>query len=906
MLQYSLHYEERQENYKTATQVRDVGCFLGWSIARSVISQDKITIDSINELKIISRELILRSLFDREISIRRAAAAALQEIIGRHNPFTIDIGINICQEINFYTITNSYQSYIKVTPIIGKIIPSLSIYIIEQMLKNLNHWDQNIRYLSSKGLEYFIINIPIYCDNIINKVFNQCQNQINCIQGPLFALSNIIKYISLNNRYILYTNTQKLLSSIIPAKNYQLANTILYFLKEFLTLYRDDDNNNNNNIIDNNLILLICKHIEWCSQYPMCMPYLLRFIYIIYPYLNKQNSIVLIDKLVYNTKIICNLPQHENYYLIDYQYWSIIKSTIPPLESIEKSFISRICPSSAIICLIYIVHNDKEFITNTLMDIIRRLHYSKCAFVRQCIILFSKYIPLNNLFIQSTPFLSLLLSSSPSLPLPPDTIYKVILSNLDDHTIDQLCGDVGSWIRFSALKVLKNIPIHFIILLSLDRSMIIKNYSITYINDILYNISNTIDNYIYDSNINKVQNTIITNNSEQEQINTIEEQSNININNTTEIYNNTIPLAILCVTILPLQRASLYSILTQFICQDTYKLFNILLQMYIHITIRWIVQYCINSKVYILPLQLNKLLEQITTVKQLNIDDNNDNITINDNWIKLYSKYPFINKNISYTPMAQLLYNIIYIFIFIRKYKKYFLQVRHTMYTTLYNLLYHEILLLVLPNEISIFIQYFFWLFWYDILHCQKPSTTIIILKCLLIFLPYTILDTTDTIVYLDTNDITKYSDISNFITTAATITTINMTEILSPTKHILKIVNENTVSNKVYNLYLIALIHCLNHKYSNIRDITADAILLEFTQYLPDNILKSISTNKTTNTYETAIHLLFTTLYPKSSECTLSCSIPYTYVSKSQHKPYQQRYTAKSSYADLVRSTTR
>ncbi|VDQ15845.1 unnamed protein product [Trichobilharzia regenti] len=74
----ALFYDERSGDHKYGSNVRDAGCYVCWSFARAYHPKDfeKYVIP-------IASALVLVSLFDREINVRRAGAAAFQENVGR-------------------------------------------------------------------------------------------------------------------------------------------------------------------------------------------------------------------------------------------------------------------------------------------------------------------------------------------------------------------------------------------------------------------------------------------------------------------------------------------------------------------------------------------------------------------------------------------------------------------------------------------------------------------------------------------------------------------------------------------------------------------------------------------------------------------------------------------------------
>lgn len=75
--------------------MRDAACYCCWAFARAYKASDFAC--HVHE---VSQKLILSALFDRELNVRRAAAAAFQENVGRQ----VDVPFSFCQ-IHFYFAT---------------------------------------------------------------------------------------------------------------------------------------------------------------------------------------------------------------------------------------------------------------------------------------------------------------------------------------------------------------------------------------------------------------------------------------------------------------------------------------------------------------------------------------------------------------------------------------------------------------------------------------------------------------------------------------------------------------------------------------------------------------------------------------------------------------------------------
>jgi hypothetical protein len=73
-----LYFDIRKGASSIGSSVRDAACYVIWSLVRSTAP------DSLKPFaKDIAQNLIIVSVLDREVHIRRAASAAFQEAVGR-------------------------------------------------------------------------------------------------------------------------------------------------------------------------------------------------------------------------------------------------------------------------------------------------------------------------------------------------------------------------------------------------------------------------------------------------------------------------------------------------------------------------------------------------------------------------------------------------------------------------------------------------------------------------------------------------------------------------------------------------------------------------------------------------------------------------------------------------------
>jgi len=96
LLKKGLLFEVNQGGYTSGSNVRDAASYLAWAFARSY--DPEVLQPYVLEL---STSLLLCGIYDKEVSCRRAAAAAFQENVGRQGNFPH--GIMIITEADYFT-----------------------------------------------------------------------------------------------------------------------------------------------------------------------------------------------------------------------------------------------------------------------------------------------------------------------------------------------------------------------------------------------------------------------------------------------------------------------------------------------------------------------------------------------------------------------------------------------------------------------------------------------------------------------------------------------------------------------------------------------------------------------------------------------------------------------------------
>lgn len=109
----ALAYDQRKGSHSVGSHVRDAACYIAWSVARG------FTAEEIEPHRVLFTEsLLAQALFDREVHVRRAASAALQEAVGRWN--SIPEGIPLITTVDYYAVATKRLAYLEVAATVAQ------------------------------------------------------------------------------------------------------------------------------------------------------------------------------------------------------------------------------------------------------------------------------------------------------------------------------------------------------------------------------------------------------------------------------------------------------------------------------------------------------------------------------------------------------------------------------------------------------------------------------------------------------------------------------------------------------------------------------------------------------------------------------------------------------------------
>ncbi|KAK7112957.1 hypothetical protein V1264_012329 [Littorina saxatilis] len=149
----ALLYDERRGSYSVGSHVRDAACYVCWAFARAY--EPKEIVPFVNK---IANALVIASIFDREVNVRRAAAAAFQENVGRQGTFPC--GIDILTTVDYFTVGTRSHCYLDLSLFIAQ-YEEYTLSLIDHLVNiKVSHWDNAVRVLTAKALHKLTTKAP--------------------------------------------------------------------------------------------------------------------------------------------------------------------------------------------------------------------------------------------------------------------------------------------------------------------------------------------------------------------------------------------------------------------------------------------------------------------------------------------------------------------------------------------------------------------------------------------------------------------------------------------------------------------------------------------------------------------------------------------------------------------------
>ncbi|RHZ45413.1 hypothetical protein Glove_680g46 [Diversispora epigaea] len=141
----ALKFDLKRGTHSIGAHVRDAACYVCWSFARAY--EPKVLAPHVAEL---ANSLVVVSVFDREVNVRRASSAAFQENVGRLGVFPH--GIDIITTADYFTVGNRVNAFLEISVKIA-IFEEYKHHMIDHLRTiTISNWDKRMRELGAKAL----------------------------------------------------------------------------------------------------------------------------------------------------------------------------------------------------------------------------------------------------------------------------------------------------------------------------------------------------------------------------------------------------------------------------------------------------------------------------------------------------------------------------------------------------------------------------------------------------------------------------------------------------------------------------------------------------------------------------------------------------------------------------------
>ena len=149
----ALGYDEVRGSTSVGAHVRDAASYVCWAFARAY---DPSVLQSYVEE--LAAQLLVTALFDRENNVRRAAAAAFQENVGRLG--TVPHGIAVIGIADYFSVGNRSHAYLELAPQVAQFPEYRGALLGHLCDVKLAHWDRDVRELAAQAAGRLVVNEP--------------------------------------------------------------------------------------------------------------------------------------------------------------------------------------------------------------------------------------------------------------------------------------------------------------------------------------------------------------------------------------------------------------------------------------------------------------------------------------------------------------------------------------------------------------------------------------------------------------------------------------------------------------------------------------------------------------------------------------------------------------------------
>lgn len=135
-----------------ASIVRDTACYVVWALARAY--SGGVALELAPDL---ARELLVLACFDREINIRRAAAAAFQELAGRLREPFVPAAVLCSAAVDYFELGSLSNAYLSVAPRIARQDRDYAEALLQALAERYaGHCSPDVRSLAARAIPQLI------------------------------------------------------------------------------------------------------------------------------------------------------------------------------------------------------------------------------------------------------------------------------------------------------------------------------------------------------------------------------------------------------------------------------------------------------------------------------------------------------------------------------------------------------------------------------------------------------------------------------------------------------------------------------------------------------------------------------------------------------------------------------
>ncbi|KAJ3170509.1 hypothetical protein HDU87_008744 [Geranomyces variabilis] len=182
----ALKFDQRRGAHSIGSHVRDAACYVCWSFARAYAPE--IIAPFVSDL---ASALVVVSLCDREVNIRRAASAAFQENVGRQGLFPH--GIDIVTAADYFAVGNRTAAFLDIAVGVAR-YPEYHSQICQHVATiSLVHWDPTMRVLAADALANLTpIDLAYMSREVLPTLIVQAgSEELNVRHGAALAIGEI-------------------------------------------------------------------------------------------------------------------------------------------------------------------------------------------------------------------------------------------------------------------------------------------------------------------------------------------------------------------------------------------------------------------------------------------------------------------------------------------------------------------------------------------------------------------------------------------------------------------------------------------------------------------------------------------------------------------------------------------